>query len=168
MHRATLRPVQAEPSDESLFEAYRAGDSAAFRAIFNRYAPRLRGMLRRGLPSDIDADDLLQQVFLQLHRARADFDADRPLRPWLWTVALNVKRQRLRRLKLERAYMRPLPEDAPVGTVPAHDPIRAENARRVRAALARTRRSGKRSSCTGSSVSRFQRSPRWSARRSPP
>jgi RNA polymerase sigma-70 factor (ECF subfamily) len=40
----------------------------------------------------------VQQTFLQLHRARADFRPGSRLRPWLYTIALNLGRQHLRRL----------------------------------------------------------------------
>lgn len=84
-------------SDEELMVAYVAGDGAAFDELFRRYAGLLRGYLRRGYLGDADTQDLTQQVFLQLHRARRDYRPDRPLRPWLMTIARNVKRDFLRR-----------------------------------------------------------------------
>lgn len=86
-----------EASDEELMLAYRAGDEAAFRELFRRYAPRLLRAVRMSAISDDDARDLLQQTFLQLHRARNDFQRGRRLRPWIYTIALNLKRDLLRR-----------------------------------------------------------------------
>jgi len=86
-----------ERTDEDLMVAYVAGDRAAFDEIFRRYAPLLRRVLGRGAGGD-EVGDLLQQTFLQLHRSRADFASGSPLRPWLFTIAINVKRQRLRTL----------------------------------------------------------------------
>lgn len=86
-------------SDEELMAAYVAGDSAAFKEIFERYAPLLLRVLTRDLRSSSDGADLVQQTFLQLHRARNDFRADAKLRPWLFTIALNLKREHFRRLK---------------------------------------------------------------------
>jgi RNA polymerase sigma-70 factor (ECF subfamily) len=85
------------PSDEELMQAYVLGDAAAFRALFARYAPDLLRVFRRHSRDPEAARDLLQQTFLQLHRARRDFDARRPLRPWLFTIALNLEREHLRR-----------------------------------------------------------------------
>ncbi len=85
------------PTDEELMAAYMAGDCAAFDEIFRRYAPVLFRTLRRGAGGE-DAGDLLQQTFLQLHRSRADFNCGAALRPWLFTIAINVKRQHLRAL----------------------------------------------------------------------
>lgn len=77
--------------------AFVAGDEAAFAALFERHSGPLYGVLRRSLPSDDDARDLLQQTFLQLHRARHDFRPEARLRPWLYTIALNLKREFFRR-----------------------------------------------------------------------
>jgi len=72
------------------------GDEAAFRELFARYAPRLTGMFRRGLADEEVVRDLLQQTFLQLHRARRDFRLGATLRPWLFSIALNLKRRHFR------------------------------------------------------------------------
>jgi RNA polymerase sigma factor (sigma-70 family) len=90
----------SEPrSDEQLMAAYIAGDSAAFRAIFERYAPLLMRAMLRELYVREEANDLVQQTFLQLHRARADFDASQKLKPWIFTIAMNLKREYFRRKK---------------------------------------------------------------------
>lgn len=78
-------------------DAYVAGDRAAFEQLFHRYAPRLTRMLRRDVRRDEDVADLVQQTFLQLHRARRDFRSGATVRPWLYTIALNLKRQYFRR-----------------------------------------------------------------------
>lgn len=78
--------------------AYVGGDRSAFAALFERHAPRIRRLMQRDLARGEDAHDLVQQTFLQLHRARHDFRAGAKLRPWLFTIALNLKRQHFRRL----------------------------------------------------------------------
>lgn len=79
--------------------AYVAGDAAAFRAIFERFAPLLMRAMLRELYVREEANDLVQQAFLQLHRARADFDATQKLKPWIFTIAMNLKREYFRRKK---------------------------------------------------------------------
>ena len=79
--------------------AYVAGDAAAFRVIFERYAPLLMRAMLRELYMREEANDLVQQTFLQLHRARADFDPAQKLKPWIFTIALNLKREYFRRKK---------------------------------------------------------------------
>lgn len=79
--------------------AYREGDVAAFREIFSRYAPLLSRVLKRFALSEDRLADLIQQTFLQLHRARNDFDEQAELRPWLMTIAFNLAREQLRKVK---------------------------------------------------------------------
>ncbi len=88
-----------QPTDEQLMQAYIDGNPSAFRAIFDRYASLLLRLMRRGISREIEAQDLVQQTFMQLHRARHDFRQDARLRPWLMTIALNLKREFLRRKK---------------------------------------------------------------------
>lgn len=83
-------------TDEELMRAYVAGDRMAFRELFERYAPALLRMARRDLRQPEDAHDLVQQTFLQLHRARADFREGARVRPWVFTIAMNLKRQYFR------------------------------------------------------------------------
>jgi RNA polymerase sigma-70 factor (ECF subfamily) len=79
--------------------AYVAGDAGAFRALFERHAAALERFLLRDLSEREQARDLVQQSFLQLHRARLDFDPKQRLKPWLYTIALNLKREHFRRRK---------------------------------------------------------------------
>jgi RNA polymerase sigma-70 factor (ECF subfamily) len=93
---AILRPVR---TDEELMTAYIAGDKAAFRELFQRYAPLLQRAMARDLRSPEEANDLVQQTFLHLHRSRLDFEPGRKLKPWIFTIALNLKREYFRRSK---------------------------------------------------------------------
>ena len=123
-----------EISDEKLFAAYVAGDRAAFRAIFDRHAPTLTRVLLRRVGGAEIVDDLVQETFLQVHRARRDFRNDGRLRPWLVAIALNVMRQHFRRVG--RAQEVPLDEqDADAPAAAPHDPVAADRDRRLRAAL---------------------------------
>jgi RNA polymerase sigma-70 factor (ECF subfamily) len=91
--------IAAVPSDEDLMAAYIAGDRAAFRELFQRYAPLLQRAMARDLRSAEEANDLVQQTFLHLHRSRLDFEPGRKLKPWVFTIALNLKREFFRRSK---------------------------------------------------------------------
>jgi RNA polymerase sigma-70 factor (ECF subfamily) len=121
-------------SDEDLMAAYVAGDQAAFEDLFRRYAPALLRVIGRQLSSPGEAHDLVQQTFLQLHRARYDFKPGARLRPWIFTIALNLKREHFRRLK--RRPEAPLELDGRNDPAFLPDsPERAENQRAVRRAL---------------------------------
>jgi RNA polymerase sigma-70 factor (ECF subfamily) len=84
-----------------------------------------RSLIRMGVTA-ADAEDLAQEVFLVMWRRRADWDADRPLRSWLFGVALRVAHEHRHRRRRE----------APVGIAdqtderpPADDLIAANRAR---------------------------------------
>jgi len=85
-------------TDELLMMAYAKGDASAMGELVRRYGPLLTRIMARGMRTQSDTQDLVQQTFLQLHRARNDYRSDKPLRPWLITIAMNIKRMHLRKL----------------------------------------------------------------------
>jgi RNA polymerase sigma-70 factor (ECF subfamily) len=84
-------------TDEELMMAYVGGSDAAFGELFRRYAPVLVRVIQRQIGRAADAQDVAQQTFLQLHRARHDFRPSQRLRPWIMTIALNLSRDLMRR-----------------------------------------------------------------------
>jgi RNA polymerase sigma factor (sigma-70 family) len=125
-------------SDEELMAAYVAGDRPAFKLLFDRYAGLLFAMAKRRLGSDDDARDVVQQTLLQLHRARNDFRPGARLRPWLFTIAMNLVREQYRKRKRRREQSlenttHPPPEPA-ASEVESDDEHKAR-ATRIRAAL---------------------------------
>lgn len=95
-------------TDEELMSSYKKGDHTAFQALFERYAPIILRLMRRGMSNTQDAHDLVQKTFLQLHRARNDFRENSLVRPWLMTIALNLKREYLRQIKRSKEQGRKL------------------------------------------------------------
>lgn len=92
----------SEVSDEMLFVAYCQGDSAAFEKLFNRYQNRLCLHLERMLKDRNVAEDLVVETFLRLHRYRYQYRVDQSLRGWVYTIARNLARSRLRRERIRR------------------------------------------------------------------
>jgi RNA polymerase sigma-70 factor (ECF subfamily) len=76
-------------SDEDLFGRACRGDEAAFTALVKRYERELYGYLRRYLGDASFADDVFQNTFLQMYLKRDAYEAGRPVRPWLYTIATN-------------------------------------------------------------------------------
>ena len=83
-------------SDEILMAAYQAGNQEAFRALFDRHAGSVYGFLVRRLGDRALAEDLYQEAFLRLHRARASYDSRRPFRAWLFAIVHNLLNDALR------------------------------------------------------------------------
>jgi len=99
-------------------ERYRdTGDERAFEALFSRYASRLHTFFMRFSRQDSDAADLVQKTFLHLHRARRDYQPGRLLRPWIYTIALNVRREEGRRRMRSREVAVDLQDPASTGTM---------------------------------------------------
>src|SRR6478672_3343665 len=84
-------------SDEELFAKARRGDEPAFAALVRRYERELYGYLRRYLGDANLADDVFQNTFLQLYLKRDQYEAGRPVRPWLYTIATHQAIDALRR-----------------------------------------------------------------------
>jgi RNA polymerase sigma-70 factor (ECF subfamily) len=85
-------------SDEELMERYKGGDRAAITELVHRYAPLLLRVMLHQVRTREDAYDLVQQTFLQLHRSKGDFRQGAQLRPWLLTIAVNVRHRHFRRM----------------------------------------------------------------------
>lgn len=84
-------------TDSELLDRYCDGDEAAFREIVERYKNGLHAFLRKFLNRHELVEDVFQETFLQLYSSRESFDRDRPLRPWLFTIAANKAKDALRK-----------------------------------------------------------------------
>ena len=85
-----------------------------------------RSLLRAGF-SPAEAEDLAQDVFLVVHRRLPDFDASRPLRPWLFGILRRVASDRRRSSGRSDRRLRLLPDAAP-GLTPEQQAQRTEAA----------------------------------------
>ena len=86
-------------NDVQLLKRYVAGDEGAFREIVNLYKDSVYAFLRRFLNRPDLVDDVFQETFMQLYVSRNTFDASKPLRPWLFTIAANKAKDALRRMQ---------------------------------------------------------------------
>lgn len=84
-------------TDEAqLIGSLRAGDERAFHQLVTEFGPRMRAVIRRYLRSDADADDALQDAFLNAARAIDRFKQDSALSTWLHTIAARSALMKLR------------------------------------------------------------------------
>lgn len=83
--------------EQELLHRYIAGDKNAFEEILTRYKDQLYAFLRRFLNNQQLVEDVFQDTFLQLYQSRKTFENDKPLRPWLFTIAANKARDALRK-----------------------------------------------------------------------
>src|SRR5258705_530391 len=88
---ATRASTAAPPvGDEVLVDRIRAGDRTAYTALYQRYADRVFARLTRLIGPGPDREDLLQQVFLELHRSLPGFRGDASLSTFLYRITVNV------------------------------------------------------------------------------
>ena len=83
-------------SDTELLELHLGGDEEAFTELVKRYRDELFHFLARFTGDAAMAEDVFQETFLQIHISAAAFDPQRPLRPWLFTIAANKARDAMR------------------------------------------------------------------------
>lgn len=137
----SLSNPQTDAEEAELLREVARGDESAFARIYDRYSPILLGLLLRILRSRAEAEDVLQEVFLQVWQRAHSFDAERGRAfTWLVTLARSRAIDRLRSVgSRERAAQRSA-EEAPPESEPAEwadtAAIRSERAEAVRAALA--------------------------------
>lgn len=88
--RATLAGHRLYVSDTELLTRMKAGDEAAVGTIYDRYAGIVFGILMGVLRDATSAEELLRDIFVQLWRSAADFDAGHGSLPaWLMVMARN-------------------------------------------------------------------------------
>jgi len=113
------------PADADDLEAIRsvlAGQADAFRLLVDKYGPSIFNLAYRMTGSAPDAEDLAQEAFLQAYARLADFRVGARFHPWLYTIALNLCRNHLRRKALVRWLpLQPRPQDEQPVTIEPPD-----------------------------------------------
>jgi len=123
------------PADAAM-ERYAAGDDAAFEALYDTLAGRLYGFIRRHVPHRQGCDDLLQETFLRMHRARGTFVTGAPVVPWAFAIARRLVIDQAGRDRRSPAVVDDLDPD-PMGSVAGADrPEQAIEARQTAQRLA--------------------------------
>jgi RNA polymerase sigma-70 factor (ECF subfamily) len=130
-----------EETLNAAMDRYACGDPTAFPILHRALYPRLLAYLTRMSGSSGMADDLAQETFLRLHRARATFVAGGAVLPWVYAIARNVHIDHTRSARLrstERLPSDPGPDPAYAQRADAESAaIAAQTARAVERVLAR-------------------------------
>ena len=93
---AEASSVTADP-DVALMLRVQAGDHGAYQELFAKFAPRVLQYARRLLGSDARAEEVTQDVFVQVFRFRLRYRPDARFATWLYTIATNLCLNELRR-----------------------------------------------------------------------
>ena len=101
--RGRLAPTRAvsphrgsEADDATLIAAARLGDGAAFSRLFRRHADAVRTRITRLVGPVAERDDLVQKVFIALHRGLPAYRSEAKLSTYLHRIAVNAAYDHLR------------------------------------------------------------------------
>jgi RNA polymerase sigma-70 factor (ECF subfamily) len=91
--------------EADLMTRYCDGDAGAFRELYARVAPRLIAYLQRMSGERAVAEDLVQQTFLKVHRARSAYVRGADPVPWIFAIARRSFLDEARRRKRARVQV---------------------------------------------------------------
>jgi RNA polymerase sigma-70 factor, ECF subfamily len=83
------RVSRAPQTDDELVARCRAGDVDAFEVLYRQHSPRIYSLACRMTGSPQEGEDLLQEIFLQVHRKLGSFRGEASLGTWLYRLAMN-------------------------------------------------------------------------------
>jgi RNA polymerase sigma-70 factor (ECF subfamily) len=125
-----MEPTDA--GDQADMERLRAGQDAALDDLMERHAEPVFRFLCRMLGNEDDAQDLAQETFVRVFKARASFRPTEKFSSWLFTIAANLARNhfrwRSRHANISLEAQNPETEQSLGSTLPASSPAPNEEA----------------------------------------
>jgi len=97
-------PQEGAVSDEALMRAVARGNAAALTTLYDRYGSILKALIIRVVHDEAEADDLLQEVFMQVWQQARNYSSAKG-KPLGWIVTLT-RRRAIDRLRKRQAYCR--------------------------------------------------------------
>ena len=79
-----------EISEQAVIQQCKRNSREAYNLLFKKYEAYIYAICYRYTCSKEDALDLTQDVFIKIYRGMGDFEADRPLQPWIKRIAVNT------------------------------------------------------------------------------
>lgn len=92
------------PPEWQLVMAARNHDEAAIRELIRRMNPRLFRVARGIMPSDAEAEEVVQEAYLLAFSRLDSFRGDASFATWITSITINAARMQLRRPRPEKAY----------------------------------------------------------------
>ncbi len=86
-------------ADHDLMRKIQEGDMVAFNQMANKFKNRLMNVISRMVGSTEEAEDIVQETFLRVYQHRDSFDFKHCFSTWIYTIALNLGRNELRKRK---------------------------------------------------------------------
>jgi RNA polymerase sigma-70 factor (ECF subfamily) len=105
--------------DVRLMQGVRADEAGAFEQLMERYQHRLVAILHHLVGSAEEAEDLAQEVFLRVYRARKKYRARSKFSTWLFTIANNLAMNSIRTRQRKPSLQLNVADSGPLGPRPA-------------------------------------------------
>jgi RNA polymerase sigma-70 factor (ECF subfamily) len=87
----TFPPMSPDSNLEMLMVRYQQGDFSAATSLIGRISPQLHRFFLAQSESRADADDLLQETWLRIHKVRHTYRPSEPALPWFYAIARHVR-----------------------------------------------------------------------------
>src|SRR5277367_3000529 len=115
---SVVAPPPSIAALDRLMARYQHADPEAPTALIGALSPALLRFFRtQDLMSREQADDLLQETWLRIHRVRHTYRPGQPVLPWVYAIARRVRvdgYRRTRRIRVHEIAMDVLPETPPI------------------------------------------------------
>ncbi|MDX9881044.1 MAG: RNA polymerase sigma-70 factor [Prolixibacteraceae bacterium] len=98
-------PGKDTHTDEELITKIKLGDENAFRMLYEKYCRQLIRFAASYLPDISDAEEIIQNVFVELWERREQLDPERFVKNYLYRVTVNKVYNHLKRKVVERKYL---------------------------------------------------------------
>ena len=119
----------ANDAEAALVARLVARDEQAFNAVVRTYQRRVFALLFRMLGNRAEAEDVAQEVFVQVFKAIGSFRGESKLSTWIYRIAVNLSKNRTKYLRVRHAG-----EQDPLDAVAERVPLADGNARRANVA----------------------------------
>jgi RNA polymerase sigma-70 factor (family 1) len=100
-----------EPDDQSLVKLLQKGNVFAFDALFEVYSPKLFGFSMKYFRNENEAEELVQDVFVQVWEHRESLKSEYSFKSYLFTIALNLIRKHFNQKAISLRYLGSLQKD---------------------------------------------------------
>jgi RNA polymerase sigma-70 factor (ECF subfamily) len=94
--------LMTDPPDENLMSLFQQGNEQAYALLVQRYKDELTNFAQRFLGDWDEAEDVVQETFVRVWRNRDSYTSASRFSTWVYTIASNLAKTRLRRWSLRR------------------------------------------------------------------
>lgn len=106
----------ADANERRLVRRLKQGDERAFQELVETYQDRVFSLVLRMMGDRQEAEDIAQEVFFSVYRAMGRFRGDARLYTWIYRIAINACKSRIKYLRGRQLHQQQSIDDAPQDT----------------------------------------------------